>query len=59
MAARFEIYVDKSGKHRIRLVAANGQIIASGQGYSSKAAAMNGIESIKNNASSASVEDLT
>lgn len=59
MAGKFQVYVDKAGKYRIRLLAANGQIIASGQGYASKATALAGIESIKTNAPAATVEDLT
>lgn len=30
---KFEIYVGKDGDHRWRLVAANGENIASGEGY--------------------------
>lgn len=42
---------------RFHLKAANGEIIASGQGYKSKAAAEKGIESVKTNAATAKVED--
>ncbi|MGD8865397.1 MAG: DUF1508 domain-containing protein, partial [Anaerolineales bacterium] len=35
--AKFEIYKDKKGQFRWRLLANNNQIIASGEGYSSKA----------------------
>ncbi|MCM6772765.1 YegP family protein [Nocardia sp. CDC159] len=59
MAAKFEITKDKSGEFRIRLKAPNGEIIAVGQGYKSKAAAQNGIESIKKNAPAAEVVDQT
>lgn len=34
---KFEVYTDKAGKYRFRLKAANGQIIAWGEGYESKA----------------------
>ena len=44
MAGKFEIYVDKAGEYRFRLVASNGQTVLSSEGYSSKAAAANGIE---------------
>lgn len=58
MAARFEIYKDKSGEFRWRLIHTNGQIIAnSGEGYKAKANAMGGINSVKENAASAAVED--
>lgn len=50
MAAKFEIYADKAGEHRFRLKAGNGEIILSSEGYSSKSACNNGIESVKNNA---------
>lgn len=58
MAAKFEIYKDKSGKHRFRLKAGNGEIIASSEAYESLAACKNGIESVKNNASSAEVVEV-
>lgn len=58
MAGKFELYQDKSGEYRFRLKAGNGQVIATGEGYSTKAAALNGIESIKNNAPDAAVEEV-
>jgi uncharacterized protein len=39
MAAKFELFKDKGGDFRFHLKAANGEIIASGQGYKSKATA--------------------
>ncbi len=59
MAGKFEIYKDKAGEFRFRLKAANGEIIASSEGYSSKAACENGIESVKKNASDAEIVDQT
>jgi uncharacterized protein len=59
MAAKFELYKDAAGRFRFRLKAANGEIIASSEAYNSKASAQNGIESVKTNAPTASVEDLT
>ena len=66
MAAKFELYKDKSKvtdkavEFRWRLIHANGQIIAnSGEGYTTKANAMSGIDSVKENAPSATVEDKT
>lgn len=59
MAGKFELYKDKAGKFRFRLKAANGQIIAVGEDYESKAAAKNGIESVKKNAAAAEIVDLT
>ena len=59
MTAKFELFKDAAGKFRFHLKAANGEIIAASQGYTSKAAAQTGIASIKDNAASASIEDLT
>jgi len=60
MAARFELYKDKASEFRWRLVHQNGEIIAdSGEGYTAKANAINGIESEKENAPGAPIEDLT
>jgi uncharacterized protein YegP (UPF0339 family) len=47
---KFEWYKDKAGKFRFRLLAANGEKIATGEAYSSKDACVNGIESVKKNA---------
>ena len=46
---KFEIYTDKAGEYRFRLKAANGQIIATGEGYKAKKSCENGIESVKKN----------
>lgn len=59
MAGKFEIYKDKAGEFRFRLKAANGETIASSEGYSSKAACESGIESVKKNASDAEIVDQT
>lgn len=58
MAGKFEIYTDKSGKFRFRLKASNGQVIATGEAYSSKSACLNGVESIKKNAPDAEVVEV-
>ena len=58
MAAKFELYKDAKGEFRWRLIASNGQNIASsGEGYKSKESAKAGIESVKKNAPSAAVEE--
>jgi len=59
MAGKFEIYEDKAGKFRFRLKAGNGEIVAVGEAYSTKAAAKKGIESIRRNAPDAPVVDQT
>ncbi len=58
MAGKFELYNDKAGKWRFRLKAGNGQVIAVGEAYESKAAALNGIESVKKNAPDATVVEV-
>lgn len=58
MAGKFELYTDASGHWRFRLKAGNGQIIATGEAYNSKAAAVNGIESIKTNAPDAPIVEV-
>ena len=50
---------DKSGKFRFRLKASNGQVIATGEAYETKASALNGIESVKKNSAGASTDDQT
>ena len=54
---KFEVYKDKAGKFRFRLKATNGEIIATGEAYESKAGCTNGIDSIRTNAPEASIED--
>ena len=55
---KFEVYVDKAGEYRFRLKAANGQVIATGEGYKAKKSCLNGIESIRKNAPDAPIEVL-
>ena len=52
---KFELYQDKAGEFRFRLKATNGQIIATGEGYTKKDSCLNGIESVKKNAADAEV----
>jgi uncharacterized protein YegP (UPF0339 family) len=59
MPGHFEVYLDAAKKYRFRLKASNGEVIATGEGYNSKTACMDGIESIKKNAPTAAVKDLT
>jgi amphi-Trp domain-containing protein len=55
--ATFELFEDKGGKWRWRLVHDNGNIIADGgQGYASKQKAKQGLRSVKNNVRGAPVE---
>ena len=54
---KFEMYTDKAGEFRFRLKARNGQIIATSEGYVSKASCENGIESVRKNAPEAEVTE--
>lgn len=56
MAHKFEIYRDKAGEFRVRFKY-NAETMFSTEGYSSKASAMNAIESIKANGPSAEIQD--
>lgn len=59
MPAKFELYKDMAGKFRYRLKASNGTILASSDGYDSKRSAMNGIKSLRKNATDAEIDDRT
>jgi amphi-Trp domain-containing protein len=59
VAGKFELYKDVGGKFRFRLKAGNGQIIASSEAYQTKAAALNGIKSVRTNAPTGSIDDQT
>lgn len=58
MAGKFEVYLDKAGKFRFRLKASNGQVIATGEAYESKAACLKGVASVQKNASDAQVVEM-
>jgi uncharacterized protein YegP (UPF0339 family) len=59
MAGTFELYEDASGQFRFRLKAGNGLTIAASEAYTTKAAAKNGIESVRENAPDAALDDQT
>ena len=52
---KFEVYADKAGKTRFRLKAANGQVIAVGEAYETKKAALAGVASVQKNAPGAKI----
>ena len=52
---KFEMYEDKGGEFRFRLKARNGEIIATSEGYKTKASCENGIESVRKNAPEAEI----
>lgn len=58
MPAKFEVYQDAKKQFRFRLKAANGEIIATGEAYTTKKSCMNGIASIKKNAPIADVVEI-
>lgn len=47
---KFEVSVRKNGEYQFNLKATNGQVILSSEGYTTKAACLNGVESVKKNA---------
>lgn len=56
---KFQVFQNKSNDSwRWRLVAANGHELANSQPYSSKQAAMDGVEALKSAAKSADIEEL-
>ena len=54
---KFQVYEDKAGEFRFRLTARNGEIIATSEGYKTKASCLNGIESVRKNAPDAEVTE--
>jgi uncharacterized protein len=59
MAAKFVLKRVSNGKFRFSLIATNGQIIATSEAYESKASALKGVESLKRNAPTAQLEDMS
>jgi uncharacterized protein YegP (UPF0339 family) len=59
MAAKFVLTKNMSGKFHFNLLASNGRVIATSELYKTRAAAMNGIESIRKNAAGAGLDDKT
>jgi len=59
MAGKFEVYEDKSGKYRFRLKAGNGEVVATGEAYESKSAAVKGTQAVQRAAEEAKLVDLT
>ncbi|MBR0255143.1 MAG: YegP family protein [Bacteroidales bacterium] len=48
--AKFEITTRKNGEFQFNLKASNGEVILTSEGYTTKAACINGAESVKKNA---------
>jgi uncharacterized protein YegP (UPF0339 family) len=56
---KFEIYADSGGGFRWRLVAANGQTVAtSGEAFASKANATRAAENVRDNTGSAQIVEV-
>lgn len=47
---KFVVSLRKNGEFQFNLVAGNGQVILSSEGYTTKPACLNGVESVKKNA---------
>lgn len=52
---KFQIYKDAANKYRFRLYASNGQKILASEGYESKSACKNGIESVITNSRASTI----
>jgi uncharacterized protein YegP (UPF0339 family) len=59
VTAKFVLKKGSTGKFHFNLLAGNGQVIATSETYESKAAALNGIESVQKNAPVAQLDDQT
>src|SRR5689334_4236954 len=59
MAGKFEVYRDRSGRFRWRLKAGNGEPIASGEAYDTKAGAVRATQAVQRAAAGATLSDLT
>lgn len=47
MAGRFEVYGDEAGEYRWQLLAPDGQAVASGDGYETQEAAIDGARAVR------------
>jgi uncharacterized protein YegP (UPF0339 family) len=59
MAGKFVLSETKNGHYVSVLIAGNGETIAPSETYTTKAAAKNGIDSVKRNAGDADTDDQT
>ncbi|MEP6852097.1 MAG: YegP family protein [bacterium] len=59
MSGKFVLEDSPQGKYHFNLKASNGEIIATSEVYNSKASALNGIDSVRTNASTAVLVDET
>ncbi|MDR1823807.1 MAG: DUF1508 domain-containing protein [Bifidobacteriaceae bacterium] len=58
MSGKFEIFEDKSGQFRFRLKAGNGEVVATGEAYTTKAGAIKGAEAVQRAADGATIVEV-
>ena len=58
MPYKFEIFKDKKDEFRFRMVAPNGQIIATSEGYTRKESCLDTIGSIQRNAADTEIVEV-
>lgn len=58
MNSKFEVYTDVGGQHRWRLKAGNGEIVATSEGYSTRYAAKQSAQKVKDWAGNASIVEI-
>ncbi|EKD57741.1 MAG: hypothetical protein ACD_57C00162G0003 [uncultured bacterium] len=56
--ARFNIFIDRAGQYRWRLVASNGEIVANSEAYTTKYSAKRSAQRVKELAASATVDEV-
>jgi uncharacterized protein YegP (UPF0339 family) len=56
---KFVVTKATNGQYRFNLVASNGQVVATSEGYTRKQSALDTIASIQKNAGSATIDDET
>jgi uncharacterized protein len=59
MMMKFVVKKGSTGQFRFNLVASNGQVVATSEGYTRKASALETIASIQKNVGGAAIEDDT
>ena len=59
MPGKFVVKKGTTGKFRFTLLSTNGQVVATGQAYETKRAALNGIASVQRLAAGAGIVDTT
>jgi uncharacterized protein YegP (UPF0339 family) len=55
MAAKFEIYEDAAGGFRFRLKAGNGEVVATGESYTTRDGVLRGIDAVRRAAAEATM----